>query len=217
MSLLDFARGPGLYWSLLIMVGGILLRLTGALLLHRVRPLSKPRSTHTLWAGVRTVFTRSWLAPAFQQRAMVQLVTGYVMHIGLFVVLLLFIPHIEFIEGLTGLSWPGLPNDLITLAAAITLAVMLFLLIQRLTHPVLRLISTPDDYLSWLVTFLPLVTGVMVYGHLWFRYETLLALHILSVELLFIWLPFGKLMHLFTFIPSRAQEGVKFERRGVRV
>ena len=216
MSLLDFARGPAMYWSLVIMVAGILLRLVGALLLRHSKMLSKPRSERTVWAGLRTIVRRSWLPATLGKRVMIQQVTGYVLHIGLFVVILLFVPHIEFFKGLIGLSWPGMPNELITLAAALSIGVMVFLLIRRMTDPVLRAISGFDDYFSWLVTFLPLVTGMMAFAHLGLRYETMLALHMLSVELLFIWLPFGKLMHMFLFIPSRAQEGAKFERRGVQ-
>ena len=219
MSLLDFARGPALYWSLIIMVAGILLRLAGALLLRRSKPLSKPRSERTVRAGLRTVLTRFWLHEPLGKRVMLQQVTGYVLHIGLFVLILLYVPHIEFIRGLTGLNWYGLPNNLIHIASAVTIVMMIYLLIRRLKNPVLRRISGPDDYISWLVTFLPLLTGVMAYGHigLGLRYETVLALHILTVCVLFVWIPFGKLMHMFTFIPSRAQQGAKFERRGVTV
>jgi nitrate reductase gamma subunit len=81
----------------------------------------------------------------------------------------------------------------------------------------MRSLSTFDDYFSWFVTFAPLVTGVMAYAHLGLRYETMLAIHILSVELLLIWFPFGKLMHTFLFIPTRAQLGAFFQRRGVKV
>ena len=217
MSLLDFARGPALQWSLTIMVGGILLRLVGALLLARTRPLSKPRSHATAWGGLRTIITRNWLPSVLGKQVMLQQVTGYVLHIGLFVTILLYAPHIEFIRGLTGLSWPGVPNVVITVASAVTVATMVYLLFRRMSHPVLRRISGLDDYLSWLVTFLPLLTGVLAFSHVGLRYETLLALHILSAELLFIYLPFGKLMHMFTFIPTRAQLGAFFERRGVRV
>lgn len=216
MSLLDFARGPALHWSLIIMLVGILWRLIGAMFLVRTRVLSKSRSDKPWWGGVRTVFTRSWLPTTLSKRVLVQQVTGYVMHIGLFIVILLFVPHIETIRGLTGLSWPGVPNEVVTISAALTLGVLIFLLFRRLTDPVLRTISSADDYISWFVTTLPLVTGLMAYAHLGPRYETTLALHILSAELLFVWLPFGKLMHMFLFIPSRAQEGVKFERRGVQ-
>jgi nitrate reductase gamma subunit len=44
----------------------------------------------------------------------------------------------------------------------------------------------------------------------------MLALHILSVELLMIWFPFGKLMHAVLVFPSRFQTGASFGRRGVR-
>ena len=71
MSLLDFARGPALHWSLIIMVVGILWRLVGVLFLVRPRPLSKPRSTNLAWGGIRTVLTRSWLPPSLGKRAMV--------------------------------------------------------------------------------------------------------------------------------------------------
>jgi nitrate reductase gamma subunit len=217
MTLLDFARGPALHWSLIILVGGILLRLVGALLLARARYLSKPRSTHTVWAGIRAIIMRSFPPHAMHTRIFLQHAVGWVMHVGLFIVILFYVPHIEFIRGMTGLHWPGVPSVVISIAGGVTIAVMIFLLFRRMTNPVLRKISTADDYVSWLVTFLPLATGMMAFAHLpLLRYETMLALHILTVELLFIWIPFGKLMHMFTFIPSRAQVGAWFERRGVQ-
>lgn len=217
MNLLDFARGPALEWSLIIMLAGIFLRLAGALLLKRNKRLSKPRKDTAVWGGIRTVFTRSWLSPVLGRRVMLQQISGYVMHIGLFVVLLLLVPHIELIKALTGLSWSGLPTEMVTVVSAITIAVMFMLLVLRLTHPVLREISNADDYISWFLTTAPLVTGVMAFGHMGLPYETMLALHMLSAELLLIWIPFGKLMHMFTFIPTRYQQGAKFERRGVKV
>jgi len=216
MTLLDFARGPALQWALIIMVAGMLWRLLGALLLLRARVLSKPRSDAFASAAVRTVFRRMWTGGELGKVSRYQQATGYVLHIGLFVVILLFVPHIEFIRGITGLSWPGLPNDVVTVAAAVTVAVLVALLVRRLTYPVLRTISNADDYISWFVTLLPLVTGVMAFAHWGPRYETMLAIHLLSVALLMIWVPFGKLMHMVLFIPSRAQVGVRFERRGVK-
>jgi len=217
MTLLDFARGPALQWALIIMVAGILWRLLGALFLLRNKVLSKPRSNAFMTAAIRTVITRSWTGGELGKVSRYQQATGYVLHIGLFIVILLFVPHIEYIKGITGLSWPGLPNDVVTVSAALTIAVLVALLIRRITHPVLRTISNADDYLSWLVTMAPLVTGVMAFAHWGPRYETMLAIHLLSVAALMVWIPFGKLMHMFLFVPSRAQLGVKFERRGVKV
>ncbi|MCW8964168.1 MAG: nitrate reductase, partial [Gammaproteobacteria bacterium] len=141
--------------------------------------------------------------------------TGYAWHIGLFIVIFLYAPHIAFFKSIFGFSWPHLPTNFITISAAITMAILIALLIRRMIHPVLKLISNADDYLSWLVTFLPLLTGFMAFAHLGPRYEVMLGLHILSIELLMVWYPLGKLMHAFTIWPSRYQVGVTFGRRGV--
>src|SRR5512134_3125809 len=59
MTLLDFARGPGLHWALWIFAFGVLWRLVGSFLLLRTRDLSKPRGTHPLRAGLRAMLMRS--------------------------------------------------------------------------------------------------------------------------------------------------------------
>ena len=78
----------------------------------------------------------------------------------------------------------------------------------------LRRISNFDDYFSWLVTVAPLVTGFAAKSNLWPLYETGLAVHLLSVWLLLIYFPFGKLMHTAWFVTSRYTTGAHFERKG---
>ena len=56
----------------------------------------------------------------------------------------------------------------------------------------------------------------MAVSHLWAPYETLLAIHILSVALFLIWFPFGKLMHAFLVFLTRSETGVFYSRRGSR-
>ena len=80
-----------------------------------------------------------------------------------------------------------------------------------------EIISTFDDYFSWLVTFLPVLTGIVATSHLGARYETLLGLHILSVALLLVWLPFGKLMHWFLAFVTRSQTGAHLSHRGAQL
>ena len=216
MTLLDFARGPALQWSLIIFVLGVVWRLVGTVLMIRHKDLSVPRTTEQFWGGMRTIVSRSFVPRTFEKLVVTPYALAYTLHIGLFIVVLLFVPHILFFESIFGFSWPGLPNDLILAAGAITLASLVALLVRRLTHPVLRVITTADDYITWLVTALPLVTGFMAFAHLGPRYETMLAIHILSFELLLIWFPFGKLMHAFFVFPSRYNVGATFERRGVK-
>jgi len=92
----------------------------------------------------------------------------------------------------------------------------LALLVRRLTDPVLKLISNFDDYFSWFVTILPILTGLIMPVRMGVRYETLLAIHILSVAVLMIWLPFGKLGHTFLVFVTRGTTGMVFERRGAK-
>jgi nitrate reductase gamma subunit len=214
MDLLDFARGPGLLWALVVFAFGVTWRLAGVLFLKRAPDYSAPRSASTAWGALRTVFTRMWPRPAFQSRTAFSVSLGYVFHIGLAIVVFGFVPHILFIKSLLGVSWSGLPSGFIYVTGVVTLAALVAAIARRLTHPVLKLLSNFDDYFSWLVTTAPVVTGLMAVAHFGARYETMLAVHILTVELLLVWFPFGKLMHAFLFAVSRGTTGALFERKG---
>lgn len=214
MELLEFSRGPALMWSLIVFCVGVAWRLLGILMLRRKPDHSEPRNSATLWGGVRTVFSRMWMRKEFQSRTVYGVALGYVFHIGLAIVVFLFVPHILFIKDLTGLSWGGLPNGVIYAIGVVTLIALIAALIRRLTHPVLKLLSNFDDYFSWFVTTAPVVTGLLATAHLGARYETLLGLHILSVELFLVWFPFGKLMHAILFAVSRGTTGALLTRKG---
>jgi len=216
MTLLDFARGPALQWSLWIFVFGVLWRLVGALLLQARKDLSRPRGGSSFANGMRTIATRSLPAEAFEKKIRFQHLSGYAWHLTLFVAVLFFAPHILFFKSVIGFSWPNLPNTIILLSAAIATAILIALLIRRATHPVQRLISNADDYISILSVLAPLVTGIAAFAHFGAPYQTLLAIHLLTVEFMFIWFPFGKLMHTFMTFPSRYQAGTSFGHRGVK-
>lgn len=216
MTLLDFARGIGLQVAVLIMVGGLCWRVAGILLLRR-RPqhaLSRAPLMGRLQGAIAMIFTRSLPRSTFWPRIRVSVALSTVFHVGFLAIILGGAPHILVIHQITGLSWPNLPKGLVVVISGLTLAAMIALLIRRIVHPVMRLLSTVDDYLSWLMVFLPVLTGILLSGETVGSYETLLALHILSVELLMIWLPFGKLMHGVLVFASRGAMGFNFARKG---
>ena len=214
LDLLTFARGPALNVALLICVAGVLLRLFEIFGLGRKADLAVPRSGSP-GSGVRTLLTRSLPAPGMLRSDPVTYIGGYVFHIGLLVTIALFGPHIALIRDVTGLSWPGLPSPVIDALTLASLVALLVLLGHRLNHPVKRMLSTGGDYLAWILTFLPLFTGYLAYHHLLLEYTLMLSLHILSVELLLVFLPFTKLFHVISLFAARWYTGDGFARRGV--
>jgi nitrate reductase gamma subunit len=216
MNLLDFARGPALKVSIAVFCLGVAWRIVAFALLRIRFDLNKPRASvfKYMAGGLLTVGSRSWPHREFIGRTGAGEALGYSYHLGLFAVVLLFTPHILFLGSLFGLTWPGLPSSLITVLSVLTLTLFTAVLFRRVTNPVMRMLSNFDDYFSWFITMLVLVTGLAATAHIGAPYETLLGIHILSVDGLLVWFPFGKLMHAFYIFPSRALNGALLARKG---
>jgi nitrate reductase gamma subunit len=216
IQFLTWVRGTGLNIALGLLVLGVLWRLIEIYTLGRKRDLAPARKVAGA-SGWHTVVRRSLPPPGMLKRSPVGYIGGYIFHVGLFIVVFFFAPHIKLIESLLGISWPGLPSQVVDAVAVVTLATMVLVLVDRINRPVKRYLSTFGDYLAWTLTFLPVLTGYMSFQHLLLPYTTMLALHILSVELLLVALPFTKLIHVFTLIPSRWYNGDINGKHGVPV
>jgi nitrate reductase gamma subunit len=216
MDLLSFARGTGLKIALVVFCLGVVWRIVAFALLRIRRDLNEPRASlpKSLVGGLVAVGSRSWPHPEFIGRTGAGEALGYSYHIGLFMVVLLFGPHITFFASLLGFTWPSLPSSLITVISVLTFTLFLAVLFRRVTNPVMRMLSNFDDYFSWFITMLVIVTGLAATAHIGGTYETLLGLHILSFDALLVWFPFGKLMHAFYIFPSRAINGALLARKG---
>lgn len=222
MGLLEFARGPALWASLAVLLAGSLWRIIAILRLGAAPDLSEPRSTRLFAGAMRGIFARMIPRREFRRRGKLGVWNGYVYHLGLAVVVFGYLPHIRFVERLTGLAWPPLPEPVVYVWVGLTFASLLIALMERLADPVRRLLSGFDDYFSWCVVLLPLATGMIVIQQSYApgaapapALDPLpLAIHLLSVELLFLWLPFGKLAHAFLVFASRGVTGAALARKG---
>lgn len=225
MDLLLLARGPLLAASIAIFFVGIAWRLYGMVRLRSAKVLASPRRTDTAAASLRTIFRHMLPRAGFRSSSTLVTVNPYVFHVGLALIVFGYAPHIAFIGRLTGLSWPALPDAVMYVAAGATIVSLCIALMMRLSDDVLKLISGFDDYFSWFVTLLPVVTGMAlvlepssaVAVREAVLYPVPLAIHLMSLELLLAWFPFGKLMHAILFVPGRAQLGAFHGRRGVRI
>jgi nitrate reductase gamma subunit len=219
MELLEFARGTALTVAITVFIAGTVFRIVSLIFMWRTKDSSEgsTRERPAFVAAIKEIARRMWPLPAYKQRTLFMLINGYVFHLGLAIIVFLLLPHILFFKDLIGLSWSfHLPNNIILAVSIVTMISLIAALVMRLSNPAQRIISTFDDYFSWLVTFLPVLTGVITTMHIGARYETLLGLHILSVALLLIYLPFSKLMHWFLVFVTRSQTGAHLSHRGAQ-
>jgi nitrate reductase gamma subunit len=195
---------------------GVIWRLIEIYGLGRKQDLSAPRDVPGA-SGWHTIYRRSIPPPGMLKLSPVSYIGGYVFHGGLAVVVFLFAPHIALIASLLGVTWPGLPSQVVDFVSVVTMAAMVAVLADRITKPAKRFLSTFGDWFTWTLTFLPLLSGWLAVHHLLLPYTLMLALHILSVELLLIFLPFTKLFHAFTTFGSRWFNGAMNGHKGVPV
>jgi nitrate reductase gamma subunit len=118
-------------------------------------------------------------------------------------------------KDILGFGWPSVPTQIVDALTVVSIIALLAILVHRMRDNVLRFITTTEDYLVWLLTILPLITGYIAFHRIGMTAPTLLAIHILSVQLLLIAFPFTKLMHAFTLVLARWYNGAISGYRGV--
>ncbi|HYP68155.1 MAG TPA: hypothetical protein VEP67_07860 [Thiobacillaceae bacterium] len=219
LAFLTWVRGPGLGLAITIFLLGLIWRLIEVFSLGRKKDLSVPRHTPGA-SGWHTIYRRSIPfhgALSHNPATSVSYIGGYIFHIGFFVILLFFAPHIELFAYVFGLSWPALPSRLVDFVTVITIIAMVVVLVDRITKTVKRFLSTFGDYFAWTITFLPILTGWMAVQHLFLPYTRMLAVHILCVEIFLVFFPFTKLLHGAATFGARWYNGNLNGRKGVPV
>ena len=164
-ELLTWARGPGFDIALVIFIGGMLLRLLEVLALGKKPDLSAPRGSGPS-GGFKTLMARFLPRSQVFQNELLRVINAYVLHLGFFITLLFYGPHIPLFESLLGFGWPALPSGVINAVGAITILSLIVALVFRLNNKVLRFLSNRGDYLAWLVTLLPVLTGYLAYNQM---------------------------------------------------
>jgi len=221
-AVLEFARGPFFYAALLVFVAGMIYRLVTVIGLGWSKDRVPAKGSKA--GGVVMSFLKGilvwpfipWVKNTFKRNPLIY-IGGGLFHLGLFVVLLLGTAHMLVWKSLLGFGWATLSLPIVDWLAAASITGMLILLVNRIVNPVLKLISGPAEYLAWLFVFLPMVTGYALTHHLWFRYEVMYSLHMISVDVLLIWIPLSRISHFIFYFFSRAIHGQEFGKRGVKV
>ncbi len=134
----------------------------------------------------------------------VMLLVTVIFHISIFILPIFLSEHNMLVDVLWGVSFcPNvLPESWADFFTGVIFACILFFLLRRLFVSRVRSISTFYDYLIILLTATPFVTGFLAV-HGFYDYRTLITLHILSVDLIMLALPFSKFVHSAFFFLNR--------------
>jgi len=204
--------GPLWYFSLAVFCIGVLWQLGQIVFAKGKTDLSVARGSASSGA-IRNVFSRFVPHREIAPHIRVQVVAGYMFHLGLFALLFFAAPHVLFLEeNLLGFGWTPMPHWAFIIASQFAFFGLILLWLRRMLNSVSRLISTLDHHIAAILTFVVMLTGCLA---LLKGFTELRLLHRFTVELLLIYFPFSCLMHTFTFIPSRAFTGAWFGRRGI--
>ena len=204
----------GIFWNIALVVFavGVSWRMLSIFRVRNKPDYSEPRGSGlagAIGANLRRFIPRREMI----SRTRLQVVAGYLFHLGLFALLVFAAPHVLFIEAQTGLNWTPMPYWAFIVSAQLAFIGLMLLWFHRVMHPVTRLISDADDHIAAILTFVVMLTGCMALIE---EFDGLRVLHRFMVELWLVYFPFSRLMHAFMFIPSRAFTGAWFGRRGVK-
>ena len=214
-ELLTWLRGPGLLIAITIFVLGVVFRVIQNLAIGMPENLAEPKGS-TFGPGVATVFRRFKFHRHSTNRGYFTLIAGYTFHIGLLLTLLFLDQHILLFKSILGFGWPALPTVLITFSALISIGALFAVLVYRVMDPVRRKLSVYQDYLVWVLTIGPLITGYLTMHPIGLSYTLLLSLHIISAEILLIAIPFASLSHMASLFVSRWYNGAIAGYKGVK-
>jgi nitrate reductase gamma subunit len=212
-ELYNLATGPLLMFSFLVFVLGCTARVVLFIRLARQKDLPVLQGFKPQWAG-RSI--AHWLFPANITAKASPFVTGFgfLFHIALLACALFCQAHVVLIDDAWNLSWWALPDQVTDYLAQAFFVAAAFFVVRRLTAPVVKILTTPADWIALAIAVTPMLTGFLAYRQIG-DYNLMITLHVLAGNLLLLAIPFTKLSHVILFFVSRAVTGSDFGKRQV--
>lgn len=121
---------------------------------------------------------------------------SFIFRMGAVIVPAFMVAHVYLWERGLGISWPSLAPAAGDKISFITIAAGLVVFLGRLYSPLLRKTEPAWSFITPLILIAPFITGVLAMHPTWspVSYQVMLLLHILSACLVFVLLPFARLL-----------------------
>lgn len=205
--MVDFVRGPLISIAFIIFILGLLFQWVQFFRLTRKKEWGRPPLPPQIKPEKKTAgkIISSCLASLkgtlWKTNPVLAVITA-IFHVLLIVTPLFLLGHNILLDQSWGGSLFSLPEVLSDGLTLVVLACGAYFLGRRLFLPRVRAITTLYDYVVLLIAIAPFLTGFFAYRQ-WFRYETVIMLHILSGNIMLITIPFTKLGHMLFFFLYR--------------
>lgn len=204
-----FITGPMVWVAFIVFVSGCLYRILSLL-------LTAHKKEHYLFSymsfkyGLRSVMM--WMIPfatVNMRRQPVMTGVSFVFHVCLVLAPVFLLSHVVLLEEAWNLSWFALDDGTADVMTVLVILSCLYFAYRRIRVPVVRYVSSAQDYVVLAMVALPFLTGFLAY-HQVCCYQLMLSLHIVSGEVMLMAIPFTRLGHMITGPLSRAYMGSEF-------
>jgi nitrate reductase gamma subunit len=193
---LDLARGPLFYFAFTLMILGLMRHIV--LTWTGIRRILRTAGNPSMPYGAVLKATLLWLFPFNKMNPRIPYsILSVIFHLGLILTPIFLAAHILLWKRGTGLFWPAFSQDFADYLTLVTIAAGIGLIIGRAANRHSRAISRAQDFI------LPILLGVLflsgfLAGHPSmnpFSYKTMLLLHVMTGNAVFVLIPFTKLAH----------------------
>ena len=193
---LEWARGPAFRFAVAFLILGLIRHL--ALTVWEIFQAARRAGDKSIPYAALAVATLKWLFPVGKMGDRLMYgVTTAAFHVSVLIVPVFLIGHIDLWRRGVGLSWPGIPNGLADVLTVVAIATALALVVERLVARDSRALSRFQDFTLPLVIALPFASGFLLMHPSVnpFSFETMMFLHVMSANLVFVLIPITKLSH----------------------
>lgn len=205
----EFVRGPLVWLSFILFIGGSLYRLISMFTMARKDKVVYPYMS--LKHGLFSIF--HWIIPFastnMRRHPEITIIT-FAFHICLIFIPIFLLAHNILLFESWKISFWTLPDRVADIMTLIVIFCCIFLLIRRIITPEVKFVTFISDYILLAVVFAPFITGFFACHQLFFPYKIILIIHILCGEIMLIVIPFTRLSHMLFFFFTRGYMGSEF-------